>query len=214
VNDAQLMQKIRNEMGDYIAGAVEGTPFPPALVAALVANESSGQANLQRFEPAVFAELARVITLQKTNYAPAGCKKPLAQTDLMPHVWPQTLVGSTGKSSEVFTFPQGVQALQNLATSYGPTQIMGWHSIEFGYPLGDLPNLQRHFDRAVELLAWFGERYEMMESSLSETEFATAIFHCWNTGSPVAPTYDPDYVAHGLARMALYGETTAETAAD
>ena len=211
MTDAQLMQKIRNDLGDYIAGAVEGTPFPAALVAALVANESSGVPTVQRFEPAVFADLAKVITGQKLNYAPAGSKKPLAAADLLPHVWPQTVAGSSGQVREVFTFPQGVLALQNLATSYGPTQIMGWHSIEFGYPLGDLPNLQRHFDRAVELLAWFSERYKI---DLAENSYADQLLHCWNTGSPVAPTFDPDYVQHALNRMALYAATTDENATD
>ena len=58
MNDLELMQKIKSELGDYITGACEGTPFRPSLLAALAANESSGVANAQRFEPTIFAELA------------------------------------------------------------------------------------------------------------------------------------------------------------
>jgi hypothetical protein len=228
MTDAQLMQQIKSEMGDYIAGAVEGTPFPAALVAALVANESGGLANAQRFEPAVFASLCQVLTGQKVNYAPAGCKMPIGAVNLMPLVWPQTTLASNAvKSTDVFTFPQGILGMMNLATSWGPTQIMGWHSIEFGYQLGDLPNLHTHFEHAVQLLEWFDERYKILAKAGTEFDTAELIdlifptpevekffwmvmgefFHCWNTGSPVAPTYDPDYVANGIARMKLYGES-------
>lgn len=196
MNDLELMQKIKSELGDYIAGAVEGTPFPPSLLAALTANESDGIANAQRFEPAVFADLAEVLVLQKPSYCPAGSKRALLSGDLLHACWPQTSPVA-GKSSDVFTFPQGVLALKNLATSFGPTQIMGWHSIELAFPLGDLCNLATHFERTVQLLQWFASRYILASDY-------PAYFHCWNTGSPTAPTHDPDYVLNGANRMRLY----------
>jgi hypothetical protein len=196
VTDLELMRKIKSELGDYIAGAVEGTPFPPSLLAALSANESSGVANAQRFEPAVFAELAEVLVLQRPSYSPAGSKRALTAGDLQQACWPQSSP-VPGKSSDVFTFPQGVLALKNLATSFGPTQIMGWHSVELTFPLGDLCNLATHFERTVQLLQWFKDRYHLGNDLV-------AYFHCWNTGSPTAPTFNPNYIRDGLDWKRLY----------
>jgi hypothetical protein len=201
MTDLELMQKIKSELGDYIAGAVEGTPFSPSLLASLTANESSGVANAQRFEPAVFAELAEVLVLQKPSYCPAGSKRALNAGDLQAACWPQSSP-VPGKSSDVFTFPQGVLALKNLATSFGPTQIMGWHSIELGFPLGDLCNLATHFERTVQLLEWFRQRYEV--GNCLAANRPKVYLNCWNTGSPTAPTFNPNYVRDGLDWMRLY----------
>lgn len=197
MTDLELMQKIKTELGDYIAGAVEGTPFPASLLAAITANESDGVANAQRFEPAVFADLGRVVAGQKTSYAPAGCKRAITSDHLLAVCCPTT-EQAPAKMASVYTFPQGMLALVNLATSFGPTQIMGWHALEMGFALGELCSLPTHFDRAVQLIEWFKERYNL------GTPEPQSFFHCWNTGSPVAPTFDPEYVTKGMARMALY----------
>ena len=51
---------------------------------------------------------------------------------------------------------------------------------------------------AVDLLEEFMHRFQLLP-----TEFER-LFKCWNTGSPVGRTYDPNYVANGLARIAAY----------
>lgn len=209
MTDAELMENIHLSLGDYIAGAVEGTSFPPAVIAALVANESGGVANASRFEPAVMGQLAKVIAQQRPAYGPAGCKKAIGFFDL--DTWCE------GRPPAPFS--AAVMRLINLATSWGPTQIMGWHAIEFGFDLSDLTNLATHFERTVQLLEWFQQRYTLeipLATNTSPCKYTAAdeiwapFCHCWNTGSPVAPTFDPEYVSKGLNRMHLYATNLAD----
>jgi hypothetical protein len=212
--NAALMAKIKAELGDYIAGAVADTPFSPALVAAITANESGGNASESRFEPAVAAELGRVIAGQVAEYSPRGIRGPIGAVDLQAICYPQgTALSSEDTCAQCgvsvrarFTPAQSHQALINLATSWGPTQIMGWHSIELDIPLSEIVQLPTHYDVVVEMLTWFYTHYLLADrEDLGSNGIPGALLNCWNTGDPKAPTFDPDYVANGLARMALYG---------
>lgn len=202
MTDAQMMAQIRTDFGDYIAGAVEGTPFPPALLGAIVANESSGNPRVTRFEPAIFAELARVATGQKLSYSPAGIRAPLLAAQIVSKIAPLHVLASGQQPQPVLPFSSSLLMLINYSTSWGPTQIMGWHAIEFDFPVSDISNIQTHFERTVQLLTWFYDRYGI--EALSPAAAMAALLHCWNTGSPTAPTFDPGYAAKGLARARLY----------
>lgn len=209
MTDAELMAQIRLHFGDYIDGACEGTSIAPAFVAALVANESGGNATATRFEPAVFASLARVTAGQLSAYEPAGIRQPIGADDLKEYCAPARQLAANGPVQPVNSFAQSLVAMINLATSWGPTQIMGWHALEMGFPLGDLTNLAVHFDRTVQLLEAFFVKYpELNNQALSEIYFGR-IFRCWNGGSPTAKTFDPNYIANGLNRMALYAAISA-----
>lgn len=202
MTDAQMMTKIRADFGDYIAGAVEGTPFPATLLGAIVANESSGIATATRFEPAVLAALAQVLTEQKLAYGPPGIKAPIVAPALLAYAVPLHVMVKGAPAEPMLSFAGSLLALINLSTSWGPTQIMGWHALEMGYPLGEITNIEMHFEHAVQLLTHFYEMYGM--EPLSPDACMTALLHCWNTGSPTAPTFDLGYAAKGLKRAELY----------
>jgi len=74
----------------------------------------------------------------------------------------------------------------------------------------DLLEPRFHFRVALELLAQFAERYQ-----LDPTREFAEMFRCWNTGQPYGPphgpaTTDPEYVAKGIHRMALYAKLEEE----
>lgn len=221
MTDAELMAQIHSQMGDYIAGACEGTAIAPAFVAALVANESAGVMNATRFEPAVFAELARVATGQKPAYEPAGIKAPIGGMDLNHFCAPARQLASVAAPQPVNSFSQSLMCLINLATSWGPTQIMGWHALELGFPMGDLTNIAVHFERTVQILDLFIAKYDLACSfayllkgstwpqTTVEQTMVCDLFRCWNTGKIDGKTFDPNYVGNGLDRMAHYAEIGA-----
>jgi len=196
MSDQALMQKIKQNFGGTIAASAgyldNGKDVPPSLLAALIANESGGDPNATRFEPAVCLQLTEVLMGKLTAYSPHGIKRPLGSGDLLARLEPAGAPRPPLRSA-LFT-------LMELATSRGLTQIMGWHALEFGRAaLTGSPTDQLNF--TVELLGWFAERYQ-----LDYTKDFEQLFHCWNTGTPTDPpaTYDPNYVANGMARMQAY----------
>lgn len=202
MSDAELMQQIFDKYhGGILAPAVTGKPLPESFLAALVANESGGNPNALRFEPAVFLALGEVLIGQKSNYFPAGCQHPLGSADLISYAWPAESV-PPGTTAPVIAggFIAGLKRLQQLATSYGLTQIMGWHAVEMSKPFGVLtggPVGQIGF--TVELLTYFANRYTLNMAADFE-----AMLRCWNTGKPAGATFDLAYVPNGLHRMGLY----------
>jgi len=200
MTDPELMAAIREKYGSFIDAAVAGTPFPASLVAALVANESGLNEAAARFEPAVFGELAFVLTGRKAAFGSIGAQ------DL--GEWLGRVSMDKGNGGRLSPQAAVVLALQNLATSWGPTQIMGYQAVAGKYDLSELPNLQTHFHRAVAMLEDFRKRFNLaIEQGIAggmAGNSAAAFFTCWNTGSPHGATFDPHYAANGLARMAEY----------
>lgn len=199
MSDTELMQQIFDKYhAGILAPAAAGKPLPESFLAALVANESGGNPNALRFEPAVFLALGEVLIGQKAHYFPSGASHPLGNLDLLAYVSPE----DTGVVALGFTgdFTMRLKRLQQLATSYGLTQIMGWHAIEMAKPFGVLtggPVGQIGF--TVELLTYFANRY-----SLNMAADFEALLRCWNTGKPTGTTFDLAYVPNGLHRMGLY----------
>jgi hypothetical protein len=209
MNDRQLMHSIVSAWESVIAGAVEGTPVPAELVAALVANESGGNANAKRFEPAVFGHLCEVIAGKRVYFAPAGISRPLALPDLLPFVAGSQDLQLAAELPKEDAGPwfvrQALDRVAELATSFGLVQIMGWHWIEFNRPASTRPEDQLAF--AAVLLVYFANKY-----TLDLAADAAKLLSCWNTGEPGGHTYDPHYVPNGLARLALYRAIAAEGA--
>jgi hypothetical protein len=194
MSEQELMQSIKENWSVEIAAACQNSSVPPALLAALIANETGGKNHVERFEPAVFERLKEVLLGTKAHYAPAGIKRPIVRTDLLAYCDP-------GLGQERGDFPTALQCLHNLSTSWGLTQIMGWHLIEFQSGLGTawLSTPSGNLNFATRLLAWFAEHYSL--------DLATGfgdLFTCWNTGEPTGTTYDPHYVSNGFARMAVW----------
>jgi len=195
MSDHDLMAAIFSDWQPAIANAVKDTLVPAVLVAALVANESGGKPNAQRFEPAVFTEIAEVLAGKRTRFAPPGISRPLMSADLLPFVAPGEpfAIGFDLGAYAVDCF----RRVAELATSVSLLQIMGWHWIEFDRPPSLRPEDQLAF--GVLLLVYFANKY-----TLDLAADAAKLFSCWNTGEPGGHTYDAKYVPNGLARMELY----------
>jgi hypothetical protein len=195
MTDQELIAMIKDRWGGAIAEACKSSSVQPAFLAALIANESAGKADATRFEPTVFEKLKEVLLGTRPHYAPAGIKHPLTKADLTAYCAP----GAADGTREDFSVE--LQTLHALATSWGLTQIMGWHLVEFqsGFGMSWLATPGGNLSFACRLLAWFAEHYGL--------DLATGfgdLFTCWNTGGPGNPTYDPQYVPNGLALLAIY----------
>lgn len=92
-------------------------------------------------------------------------------------------------------------ALENLATSWGPFQLMGYQCIELGVNVADI----RGKHAVYWGVYWIYKRYGKY---LKKGDYENA-FHIHNTGQPVSKsgihtTYDPSYVNRGLKYMIYF----------
>ena len=189
MTDAQMMEKIKATMGKAIADAVAGTSIPPAFLAALAANESSGDPTVKRFESGVFVELAQVLAGRKANFGSLGPE------DIQKNL---STAGILGNPFRVIT-----GKLMDLATSWGPTQIMGYQVIDMALTVADLQNPTNHFHATVMLLKGFAQEWDL-DLAMPLPEVVLSFFRCWNSGKPDGATADPLYVANGVRHMVLY----------
>jgi len=231
VTDAELMALIRTRYGAQLAAACHPSSLPEAFLAAVVANESGGNPAAARPEPAVFTRLVNVAAGHQALFSCPGIRKPLSATDLLAYASPgelqpsqivaeyqgppfmpyplgtgtEPLPGSPMPGAPARGLQWGLKRLGELATSWGLTQIMGWHLIEmagyagFRWTVGDLADAGKNLLCAVALFTYFGEHYQL--DPVREFE---QLLRCWNTGTPDGATFDPMYVQNGLARMAAY----------
>jgi len=179
---------------------------PPEFLGALVASESGGNPKAVRFEPAVYRHLKSVAEGKRPTYA--GLARRDLDEELAEMLHPKAssfhavfLTGSFRAAHARELAASHDEALRELATSWGFTQIMGYHLVGRTGTVRDLLEPQFHFRLGLELLAQFAERYQL---DLAR-EFPE-MFRCWNTGQPYGETFDPAYVEKGLGRMHLYRE--------
>jgi len=95
----------------------------------------------------------------------------------------------------------GDEALQNLATSWGPFQLMGYKCLLYDINVRDL----REEDGTYWGVKWIHEAYGKF---LKEGDYKNA-FHFHNTGrrfpaNGISKTHDPGYVNKGLELMACF----------
>ncbi len=91
-------------------------------------------------------------------------------------------------------------AIHNLATSWGVTQIMGWHLIHnLKGKIADLRDPEKHLFYAVELLVLTAGPH------LKTRNFGN-VLRIWNSGSANGKTFDPHYVENALAVKAEYAK--------
>jgi len=193
VTDQELMQAIKTRWGALLDSAAQTTSVPESFLAALVANESGGNPDAKRFEPAVFAALAEVLLGRKAAYGSLGgidirrFVLPAEISAAMPIIDASQIIG-------VF------DRLEDLATSWGLLQIMGYEAIPFHLGgVGALQSPASELPIALKMLAQFASDFGLdLGKDFSE------LFDCWNTGRPHAPTYDPQYIPKGLARKTIY----------
>ena len=189
-SETTLLTNIKTAWGTAITEACKTSSVPETFLAALVANESGGKSNAKRFESAVLVSLWQVLLGRKTAYG------SIQRADLVSYV--------TGLSAIPAVAPSMVRAdtyqrLDALASSWGLTQIMGYHMIGTSHDVEDLVDCDVAFQQTLRMLAAFAQEF-----SLDVTKDFEEMFRCWNTGRPDGQTFDPAYVNNGLVRMAIW----------
>lgn len=166
---------------DQVMDAAEEFDLPPAYLLALITLECSGREPAgKRFESGVHKRLLDVQSGERRKYEQV---KTAHLEDATP------------------------QAVENLATSWGPFQLMGYKCIGMDVNVSDIRGEEAVFYGAK----WMNEEYG---NRLRNEKFKDA-FHIHNTGRKypkVGPprTHDPQYVEKGLERMAWFRKRMAE----
>jgi hypothetical protein len=183
---------------------------PPEFLGALTANESGGNIDAVRFEPAVYRHLLAVISGEAPAYGSIRAQD-LAQ-NLGKVLHPKADEFHAQFLGQVFESVHRREltcledeAVRELATSWGYTQIMGYHMVGRRGTVRDLLEPCQHFRIALELLKQFCTRYGLD----SRCDFEE-MFHCWNAGRTDGKTYSPHYAEDGLRHMKIYSELADE----
>ena len=202
--ERRLVERVFERCEAVIEEACALSSVPPEFLGALVANESGGYADATRFEPAVYRHLQAVAQGQSPSFGSINVTKldqELAElfppTDATLHARYLTPAFAANHGGEIQSAAD--EALRELATSWGYTQIMGYHMAGQPGTVRRLLDPFFHFRVALRLLSEFAADYQL---DLGH-EFPE-MFCCWNTGRPYGKTFDPEYVAKGLQRMRIY----------
>lgn len=149
--------------------------LPANFFAALCMLESEGRKPVPaRFEKHVYSKLKLVQIGLKNNYE---------------HVKAENIMNAND------------EALQNLASSWGPFQLMGYKCLLYDIKIKDL----RGDDCVYWAIKWINETYG---TYLKRKDYKSA-FHIHNAGSPFpkngkSKTYNPNYVNEGLQWMEYF----------
>ncbi len=161
--------------GDAIDSAAVVFKVSPAYLKALCMLECSGMKVFNsRFEPHVYKRLKKVKSGELPNYE---------------HVTGEML------------FDANDEALKNLASSWGPFQLMGYKCLLLGIKVRDI----RGEMSVIHGVKWIDKTYGDL---LRENKYRDA-FHIHNTGIPYPRdgkprTHDPKYCDKGLAYMKYF----------
>lgn len=196
--DTELMGKLFRTYGAMLRDL--NRYYPQEFWAALIANESGGDTSAKRFEPAVLVSIWKVLLGRTQNYGGIG------KAALLRFVDPSSC-DPAGRVPA--NFAASLQRLDSIATSWGVTQVMGYHTVRLADALGwrSIEQLQTpacNLQFAVILLDEFVQRFK-----LDRTKDFVQLFRCWNCGHPDGTTHDPAYVPNGLVRMNIYKELVA-----
>ena len=206
----RLMRKVFARCDGFIQEACSSSSVCPEFLGALTANESGGDRAAVRFEPSVYGHLKALAAGERPRYG-GICAQALCE-ELTEVLHPKTgefhekflnSLFMAGQASELFRLAD--EALRELASSWGFTQIMGFHLIGRQGTVRDLVEPRFHYHFANQLLAEFAESYRLDLAREFEE-----LFRCWNTGQPDGRTADPAYARNGLRRMELYRELIDE----
>jgi len=204
--ERRLVERVYERCHQNILQACAYSSVPPEFLGALTANESGGNAKAARFEPAVYRHLKAVVSGEAPAYA--GIRAGELDAEIAEMLHPKagdfharflTAPFAEQHRAEIAALEE--EALRELASSWGFTQIMGYHLIGRKGTVRDLLDAAFNFRLAIELLAEFAGRYELDLAREFEE-----MFRCWNTGSPYGVTFDPEYARKGLLRMEIYRE--------
>lgn len=175
-----LAEQIFADWDKQIYEATLATYIPPKFIAGLIANESGRDSKgkikpeATRFEAGVYRHLIAVRDGTQKSY------NKIVKADLR---------DATD------------DAIRNLSTSYGITQIMGWHCIHnLHCTIADLRNPDKHLFYTVKLLQLNGFPKNATEARMDKE------MKEWNTGSEVGKTYHENYVPNAQKVRAYYAE--------
>lgn len=167
--------------GEEAAKWANAFNLPEAYLLALIQLESGGRKPAgKRFEPHVFERLKAVRDGERERYEQITSRELEGASD---------------------------EALRNLATSWGPFQLMGYKCIQLNVQLRDI----RGKDAVREGVKWIDLTYGDL---LRAGQFEDA-FHVHNTGKPIPTdgppsTFHPDYVPRGMAYMRKFAQDASE----
>lgn len=185
MTDQQLMQAIKTQHGEAINEACHLTAVPDEFLAAMVANESGGDPTAKRFEKNVLGQIWQVLMGRAPSFG------SITNQSLKDYL------NSTPVTGLMLT--SVLTRLDDLANSWGLTQIMGYNALAHRLAPESLRDCDVCLDVTVTMLEDFAKRFDLVLG----IDFAK-LFTCWNTGRPNGTTFDPNYVSNGLARMAAY----------
>jgi hypothetical protein len=170
-------EALEKNWAEAIEKAANKYKLPAAYLKALCMLESSGRKPVpSRFEKHVYTRLKLVKAGLRESYE---------------HVTQESLDNASD------------EAIQNLASSWGPFQLMGYKCLLLGIEVKDIRG-----DDAVEYgVRWIDMTYGKY---LRQGRFEDA-FHIHNAGRPVpgsgrVATHDPRYIQKGLKWMRHFGE--------
>jgi hypothetical protein len=177
----ELAAQIFNRFDKDIFTATLGTNVPPRFVAGLIGNEAGRnyktgeiKPEAERFEHGVFNHLIAVRDGHQKKYG------AIVQADLK-------------DASD--------DAIKALSTSYGVTQIMGWHCIHnLHCTIADLRNPDKHLFYTVKLLQLNGFPRNATDSRMDRE------MREWNSGSETGKTYHENYVPNAQQVRKYYAE--------
>lgn len=180
-----LVARVRRLAGPLLAQLAPRTSVPISWWGALTCNESGRWLvhDLRvpaRYEESAFLNLMRVVRGQTKAWRQIG--RP--QLDGL-----------------------GEIDLRRLASSWGLTQVMGYHTIRWGATIDQLNDPAAHYGLAARLLAEFCERFD-----LDPRQDFEPMARCWNTGraddppGPAGDTHDPLYCPNLLRRQEIWSQ--------
>ena len=174
-----LMRRVKRLAGPYIDAIAPSTSVPPAFLAALTAGESGVWLKKNtiippRLEPAVYHALQDVRDGRLEHYGQITQKMLVGRPDV---------------------------DLSRYASSWGFTQILGYHALRWRADISELNQPERHYTHTVRLLVENASDFGL-DLTRDFEEMATI----WNTGKRNGKTHDPEYVPNLLRRMKLWAE--------
>lgn len=169
------LQRTETNYGAKVDSLSKVFNLPPHYLKALITLECSGRTEFEpRFEPHIYRQLKQVRDKHQKSFGSIKYKTLKNASD---------------------------EALKNLATSWGPFQLMGYQCIELDVVLQDI----RGKNAVYWGMFWINKRYG---KKLRREQYEDA-FHIHNTGQPlpkdkISRTHDPKYIEKGLQYMQFF----------
>ncbi|MGH9449569.1 MAG: hypothetical protein ACRD11_03420, partial [Terriglobia bacterium] len=168
--DRIIIERVYRNCQRYIVSAVSRSSLPAEFLGALTGNESGGSAGARCFEARVYADLKAVASGRIPAYGSIG-RTELSSALKQAVIFFELGVGGTELTQSIRedTSEEAIEpedrGLRDFSTSWGFTQIMGYHVIGRKERIRALLDPQFHFPLAVELLSEFARRFRLRLSS-------------------------------------------------